>query len=65
MFQLGGEYWRQFYPPLAETLTQHQSPDGSWESENDKGGSFGRSYSTSLAILALTPAYQLLPIFQR
>lgn len=65
MFQLGGEYWRRFYPPLAETLIQHQSSDGSWEPENDKGGSFGRSYTTSLAVLALTPAYQLLPIFQR
>jgi hypothetical protein len=65
MFQLGGEYWLRFYPPLAETLIQNQSSDGSWEPENDKGGSFGRSYTTSLAVLALTPAYQLLPIFQR
>lgn len=66
MFQLGGEYWSQFFPPLAETLVAHQSKDGSWDPENDHNGDyFGRPYTTSLAVLALTPAYQLLPIFQR
>lgn len=67
MFQLGGEYWRQFFPPLADTLVEHQSQrDGSWETENDHNGDyFGHCYTTSLAVLALTPAYQLLPIFQR
>jgi hypothetical protein len=66
MFQLGGDYWRRFFPPLAETLTRHQSEDGSWDPENDNNGDyFGRTYTTSLAVLALTPAYQLLPIFQR
>jgi hypothetical protein len=66
MFQLGGNYWREFFPPLAETLTRHQSADGSWDPENDHNGDyFRRTYTTSLAVLALTPAYQLLPIFQR
>jgi len=66
MFQLGGDYWRQFFPELSETLTDNQSPDGSWEPEGDHNGDyFGRTYTTSLAVLALTPAYQLLPIFQR
>jgi hypothetical protein len=26
---------------------------------------FGRSYTTAMAVLALTPAYQLLPVYQR
>lgn len=66
MFQLGGHYWREFFPSLAETLMAHQSGDGSWAPENDNNGDyFGRSYTTSLSVLALTPAYQLLPIFQR
>lgn len=66
MFQLGGDYWQKFYPPMAATLIRHQSPDGGWDPENDHNGDyFGRSYTTSLAVLALTPAYQLLPIFQR
>ena len=66
MFQLGGDYWAKFFPPLAETLLQNQARDGSWELENDNNGnSFGRTYTTALAVMALTPAYQLLPIFQR
>jgi hypothetical protein len=66
MFQLGGDYWRRFFPPLAETLLAHQGTDGSWEPEGDHNGDyFGRSYTTALSILALTPAYQLLPIYQR
>ena len=65
-FMLGGEYWRQFYPRLAETLTANQSPEGSWQPERAQGdGSFGNSYTTALAILSLTPPYQLLPIYQR
>ena len=66
MFQLGGEYWRKFFPPLAETLVANQSSDGAWGPENDASGEyFGRAYTTSLAVLALTSAYQLLPIYQR
>ena len=66
MFQLGGDYWKRFFPALSETLVANQAKDGSWEIENEHNGDyFGRSYTTSLAILALTPAYQLLPIYQR
>ncbi len=66
MCQLGGDYWKKFFPPLAKTLLDNQAADGSWEVENDHNGDhFGRSYTTSLSILALTPAYQLLPIYQR
>lgn len=66
MCQLGGEYWKEFFPSLAETLMAHQAADGSWERENEHNGDyFGRNYTTSLSILALTPAYQLIPIYQR
>jgi len=66
MCQLGGEYWQKFFPPLAGTLMANQSDDGSWDVEADNNGDyFGRTYTTSLAVLALTPAYQLLPIYQR
>lgn len=66
MCQLGGDYWKKFFPPLAETLLAHQAADGSWEVEGENNGDyFGRNYTTSLAILALTPAYQLIPIYQR
>lgn len=66
MFQLGGTYWKGYFPELSQTLVAHQKRDGAWERENDHNGEyFGQTYTTSLAILALTPAYQLLPIYQR
>jgi len=65
MFQLGGEYWARFYPPLVKTLLEHQREDGSWDPEINRDTMFGNAYTTSLAVLALTPPYQLLPISQR
>jgi hypothetical protein len=66
MCQLGGKHWQDFFPPLAETLMANQAEDGSWDIERDNNGDyFGHTYTTSLAVLALTPAYQLLPIYQR
>ncbi len=65
MFQLGGDYWEQFFPVLLETLVENQRSDGSWDREANQDGPVGYAYSTSLAILSLTPPYQLLPIYQR
>jgi hypothetical protein len=66
MFMLGGEPWKQFYPQLAETLVDNQSNAGFWQPESaENDAMFGNCYTTSLAILALTPPYQLLPIYQR
>jgi hypothetical protein len=66
MFMLGGEQWKKFYPPLAATLIANQSADGSWQPESAENDAvFGNCYTTSLAILALSPPYQLLPIYQR
>ena len=66
MFQLGGRYWREFYPAMARTLVANQHSDGSWDVEDHEYDSqFGRTCTTALAVLALSPPYQLLPIFQR
>ena len=74
MVQLGGRYWEQFFPSLADALLSGQSPDGSWPPEIRSGvpvagaGSeamFGNVYSSALAVLSLTPPYQLLPVYQR
>ena len=46
-------------------LLAEQSPDGNWPPGGGIERAYGPSYSTSLAILSLTPAYQLLPIYQR
>ncbi|WP_010584301.1 prenyltransferase/squalene oxidase repeat-containing protein [Schlesneria paludicola] len=64
MFQLGGDYWTRFYPPMMRTLLDNQLGDGSWPAEL-REDYLGSVYSTSLAVLTLTPPYQLLPIFQR
>jgi hypothetical protein len=64
MFQLGGDYWARFYPDMLDTLLRNQRSDGSWEPEAMMDGSYGNAYTTALAILALTPPYQLLPLYQ-
>lgn len=64
MFMLGGDYWREFYPVTAQTLLENQQPAGNWQVERSDER-FGEVYTTALAILAETPPYQLLPIYQR
>jgi hypothetical protein len=65
MYQLGGKYWEQFFPTLATTLVSNQRSDGSWNCAIEPDMIFGDTYTTAMAILALTPENQLLPIFQR
>ena len=64
--QLGGRYWQGIYPPIAATLLASQEPDGSFPPERLRGDAvFGSDYTTAMAVLSLTPAYQLLPVYQR
>jgi hypothetical protein len=64
--QLGGRYWAGIYPPLVRTMLGAQLADGSWPVETTSGDAiFGKLYTTSLAILSLTPPYQLLPVYQK
>lgn len=65
MAQVGGDMWNQIYPQIARNLMNEQTEDGSWPVGSGTERNFGSAYSTSLAVLALTPAYQLLPIYQR
>lgn len=64
--QLGGKYWQGIFPPIVNVLLASQNPGGAWPVEFSGGDSiFGSCYSTSMAVLALTPPYQLLPVYQR
>jgi hypothetical protein len=66
MAQLGGRYWKQFFPPLVSTLLESQQPSGEWPPEpygSDRV--FGNTYTTAMAVLSLTPPLQLLPVYQR
>jgi len=66
MAQLGGDYWKRFFPVVAKTLLEAQSADGSWASEIGRDDAiYGSAYPTALSVLTLTPAYQMLPVYQR
>lgn len=65
MAQVGGETWEQVFPQIAAGLLAEQSEQGSWPAGGANEKRFGPTYSTSLAVLALTPAYGMLPIYQR
>lgn len=64
MFQMGGKYWEQFFPPLVDVLLTNQNDNGSWPPEK-RDVKYGSCYSTSLCILSLSVPNQMLPIFQR
>ena len=64
MYQAGDKYWEQFFPPLVDVLLSNQKRDGAWPPERTDAR-IGRCYSTSLCILSLSAANQMLPIFQR
>jgi hypothetical protein len=67
MAQLGGKYWREFFPDLVKVLLSSQQPDGSWPAEfyAPQEAAYGNVYTTAMAVLSLTPPYQLLPVYQR
>jgi hypothetical protein len=66
MFQLGGDYWHRFFPTLLDVLARAQHENGSWDNEAAAEDlQYGKAYTTALAILALAPPYQILPIYQR
>lgn len=66
MYQLGGEFWEQFYPPVVKTLLENQQPDGSWPPESHfHDGQFGSAYTTALVLLTLGAPNDFLPIYQR
>jgi hypothetical protein len=65
MAQIGGETWNRIFPQIAANLLSEQTKTGNWPAGGGSERNFGQCFSTSLAILSLTPAYQLLPIYQR
>jgi hypothetical protein len=65
MYQMGGHYWAEFFPPTSRVLIAAQNADGSWDAESNHDTRFGTVYTTSLAVLALSAPNQLLPIYQR
>jgi hypothetical protein len=66
MYQLGGESWKKFYPPVVRTLLANQDPQGCWQADSHMfDGQYGNAYTTALMLLSLGASNQLLPIYQR
>ncbi|MCG3180819.1 MAG: hypothetical protein BIFFINMI_03182 [Phycisphaerae bacterium] len=65
MFQLGGKYWRTFWPSFAQQIIERQQEDGSFPRGASSEQQAGPAYSTGMAVLALSVRYRLLPIYQR
>ncbi len=66
MYQLGGKYWEQFYPPAVEAVLANQEDDGSWPVDSQyHDAPYGKAYSTALVVIMLGAPNQLLPIYQR
>ncbi|MGE0377689.1 MAG: prenyltransferase/squalene oxidase repeat-containing protein [Planctomycetaceae bacterium] len=65
MYQLGGRYWQEFFPPAVSTLVAHQSADGSWARERDFDNQYGNAYTTALVVISLGAPNELLSIYQR
>lgn len=64
-FQLGDNYWTSFRPKLHEVLFANQADNGCWSASQNEGRTYGPSYCTAMAVLALTVEYRYLPIYQR
>lgn len=62
--QLGGTLWEKSMKDCYGLLMPLQMQSGFWKPEG-QAANFGSTYSTSMAILALTPPLKLLPIYQR
>jgi hypothetical protein len=65
MYQLGGDYWSRFFPKTSDVLIRNQQQDGSWSLCNSGGRQYGKCYSSSMSILALSAPNQLLPVLHR
>jgi hypothetical protein len=63
LYQVGGERWRKYYPPLRDGLVATQR-DTYWPANGRVGGRPGDMYMTSAACFVLAMPYRYLPILQ-
>ena len=68
MYQLQGDYWRQWNEALQSALVRTQNGEGelagSWDPVCIWGGYGGRIYSTSMSALCLEVYYRFLPLYK-
>ncbi|MBT4819442.1 MAG: hypothetical protein HN742_40245 [Lentisphaerae bacterium] len=63
IFQAGGEMWRKWNKAMAETLIDHQQPDGHWDhpGSNAEAPEYTPVYTTALCCLCLEAYYRYPP----
>jgi hypothetical protein len=66
MFQMGGEYWKQWNVAMKKTLCDTQQKggceDGSWDPDVPFGSKGGRVFITAVGCLSLEVYYRYLPV---
>jgi hypothetical protein len=65
LFQGDVEAWERWNAGLVKELKAMQSKDGSFSGFAGRGGGFGGTVDTSLALLALAVNYKFLPVYER
>ncbi len=65
LFQGDVEAWERWNVGLVKELKAMQSKDGSFSGFAGRGGGFGGTVDTSLALLALAVNYKFLPVYER
>jgi len=69
MFQMGGEYWKQWNPMMRDMLLQNQrrggDEDGSWDPLSRHGDYKCRVMTTALGALCLEVYYRYLPMYSK
>lgn len=71
LYQVGGQRWREYYPPLRDSLVasqvkdpQRPDRDGMWQAGGRVSGRPGELYMTSVACFVLAIPNRYLPILQ-
>ena len=68
MFQMGGDYWKQWNKAMRDMLVSNQRKggpdDGSWDPNGKYGQRAGRAFSTAVGALCLEVYYRYLPMYK-
>jgi len=65
LFQGDVEAWEQWNAALVQELKKLQGKDGSFTGFAGRGGGFGGTVDTTLALLSLAVNYKFLPVYER